>query len=48
MIEGPLVFFAALITATVGILAALYSVARDGKPARGDSAARRVRFWNFR
>jgi hypothetical protein len=47
MIEGPLVFFAALVTATVGILAALYVVARDSKPDH-HAPYRRVRFWNFR
>jgi hypothetical protein len=46
--EGPLVFFAALVTATVGILAALYGMAKDAKPDRGGARYRRVRFWNFR
>jgi hypothetical protein len=48
MIEGPLVFFAALVTATVGILAALYAIAKDTKPHRGGAHYRRVRFWSFR
>jgi hypothetical protein len=33
--DGPLIFIACLMTATLGILAALYSVARNTEPDRG-------------
>jgi len=46
--EGPLVFFASLVTATLGIIAALYFVARDTKPHHHAAPYRRVGFHNFR
>jgi hypothetical protein len=46
--EGPLIFIATLVTSTLGILAALYSIARDAKPHRSGARHRGVRFWNFR
>jgi hypothetical protein len=30
--EGPLIFFACMVAATLGILLTLYAVARDAKP----------------
>jgi hypothetical protein len=46
--QGPLVFFVTLVTATLGILGALYGIAKDAKPNRGGAHYRRVRFFNFR
>jgi hypothetical protein len=48
--QGPLIFFASLVSATLGICAALYGLAKDTKPepARAVAPHRRERFWNFR
>ena len=35
--EGPLIFFACLVAATLGILITLYAVARDAKPNHQDA-----------
>jgi len=48
MEEGPLIFIACLLAATLGIFAALFSFCRDTKRDRGAAPHRRVRFWNFR
>jgi hypothetical protein len=46
--EGPLFFFACLVAVTLGILIALYAIARDAKPHHHHTPYRGVRFWNFR
>jgi hypothetical protein len=35
--EGPLIFFACMVAATLGILITLYFVARDAKPSHRDA-----------
>jgi hypothetical protein len=46
--EGPLIFIACLMGATLAIFAVLYAIARDAEPHRGAAPYRHVRFWNFR
>lgn len=46
--QGPLAFFACLMTATLSMLGALYYIARDTKQDRAVAPYRQVRFWNFR
>jgi hypothetical protein len=46
--QGPLIFFACLLTATLSILGGLYAIAREAKPRRAVAPYRRVRFTNFR
>lgn len=46
--DGPLFFFACILTATLAIFGTLYAVARDTKPDRVEARYRRERFLNFR
>jgi hypothetical protein len=46
--EGPCIFFACLVAATLGILIALYAAVRDAKPHHHDVPYRGVRFWKMR